>query len=166
MFQPLLNPYQMLELGIFDGNYFNGDYSDFIREPVVATSNLFMEGASQPKEVWLEKGWITKEDPMGWFQWYVRYYHGRRISELDTWQIKRWNSFTARHGAQVRKNGNGDLSKRLKQRQALLHWGADPIPDVEMSREEKINFLMTKKQLTIPLHPDRMESSNLVEYSL
>jgi len=148
MFKPLLTPYQMLELGVFDGDYFSGDFSDFDFSPTVSTSNLFMEGASQPKEVWLEKGWITEEDPYGWFQWYTRYYHGRRIPELDNWQIGRYNSFTARHGAQVRKNGNGDLSKRMKQRQALLHWGADPIPDLDMLPEEKINFLFVKKQLT------------------
>jgi len=158
VFEPLLNPYQMLELGVFDGDYFKGDYSDFDKDVIVAPQNLFMEGASQPKEMWIEKGWITKEDPMGWLQWYVRYYHGRRIPELDTWQIKRWRSFTARHGAQVCKNGNGDLCKRLKQRQALLHWGADPIPDINTSREEKISYLFTKKQLTNAIEPDRMVS--------
>lgn len=144
MFEPLLTPYQMLEVGIFDGDYFHGDYSDFETEVVVTPRNRFMEGASQPMSVWLEKGWITPEDPLGWVQWYTRYYHGRRIPELDALQIKRWRSFTARHGAQVRKNGNGDLSKRRKQRQALLHWAADPIPDIDMSREEKIQFLLQK----------------------
>lgn len=139
MFKPLLTPYQMLEFGIFDGDYFGGDYSDFANEVVVSPFNFFMEGASRSKEVWLEKGWITKDDPLGWFQWYVRYYHGRRIPALDKWQIGRYNSFTARHGAQVRKNGNGDLSKRRKQRQALLHWGADPIPDINVVN--KISFL-------------------------
>jgi hypothetical protein len=76
---------------------------------------------------------------MGWFQWYLRYYQGRRIAEYDDWQIKRWRSFVARHGAQVKKNGNGDLSKRRKQRQALLHWAADPIPDIEV--ENKLEYL-------------------------
>ena len=134
----------MLSLGIFDGNYFHGDYSDFEGEVTVASTNLFMEGASQAKEVWIENGWITKEDPCGWFQWYTRYYNGRRIPELDNWQMKRWRSFTARHSAQVCKNGKGDLTKRLKQRQALLHWAADPIPDIDISREEKISFLLKK----------------------
>jgi hypothetical protein len=138
-FKPLLSPYQMLELGVFDGTYFKGDHSDFINEVKVKSTNLFKEKASQPMSVWLEKGWITEEDPLGWFQWYTRYYHGRRIPKLDDWQIKRWRSFTARHSAQVKKNGNGDLTKRLKQRQALLHWGSDPIPDVDI--ENKFNFL-------------------------
>jgi hypothetical protein len=39
----------------------------------------------------------------------------------------------------VKKNGNGDLSKRRKQRQALLHWAADPIPDIEV--ENKLEYL-------------------------
>lgn len=147
MFKPLLSPYQMLELGVFDGDYFGGDYSDFEREVTVAPTNLFMEGASQPKEVWVEKGWITEEDPYGWFQWYTRYYHGRRIPDLDAWQIGRWKSFVARHSAQVKKNGGGDLSKRRKQRQALLHWGADPIPDIELDYDKYILL----KQLTFSL---------------
>ena len=144
MFNPLLNPYQMLAIGIFDGDYFHGDYSDFTEDPVVAPTNLFMEGASQPMSVWIENGWITPEDPLGWVQWYTRYYHGRRIPELDAHQQKRWRSFVARHSAQVKKHGNGDLTKRRKQRQALLHWGADPIPDVQMSDKKKISFLLQK----------------------
>ena len=141
MFEPLLNPYQMVALGIFDGDYFHGDYSDFDSPVNVASSNLFKENASQPMSVWLENGWITEEDPLGWVQWYTRYFNGRRIPELDNHQQKRWRSFVARHSAQVKKNGAGDLTKRLKQRQALLHWGADPIPDIDISNDEKISFL-------------------------
>ena len=139
-FTPLFTPYEMLELGIFDGKYYLPTNKDFDRTPVITQTNLFMEGASQPLSVWKQNGWITPEDPMGWFQWYLRYYQGRRIDHLDTHQIKRWKSFVARHGAQVRKNGNGDLSKRRKQRQSLLHWAADPIPDVEC--ENKFEFIM------------------------
>ncbi len=138
-FNPAFTPYQMLKLGIFDGSYYKDTNPDFDRKPTITKTNLFMEGASQPLSVWKEAGWITKEDPMGWFQWYLRYYQGRRLPELDTWQIKRWKSFGARHGAQVKKNGNGDLTKRRKQRQALLHWGFDPIPDIEV--ENKFDFL-------------------------
>lgn len=141
MFDPTFTPYQALELGIFDGKYYLPTNKDFKQTPVISESNLFAPNASQPLSVWREKGWITPEDPMGWFQWHVRYYHGRRIEALDEFQIKRWKSFVARHSAQVRKNGNGDLSKRRKQRQALLHWCADPIPDIEMTRKEKIIYL-------------------------
>ena len=141
-FKPLFTPYEMLELGIFDGKYYLPTNKDFDRTPIIKQTNLFMEGASQPHEVWQEKGWITPEDPMGWFQWYLRYYQGRRIHDLDMHQMKRWKSFVARHSAQVFKNGNGDLSKRRKQRQALLHWAADPIPDIHI--ENKFYFLMNK----------------------
>lgn len=147
-FNPMFTPHEMMELGIFDGKYYGENTEvtnrDFKTHPKITKTNLFMEGASQPLEVWQEAGWIKEHDPMGWFQWYVRYHHGRRIDEYDEWQMKRWKSFVARHSAQVRKNGNGDLSKRRKQRQALLHWGADPIPDVDMTREEKYHFLLKK----------------------
>ena len=133
----------MLELGVFDGTYFKNDYIDFKEDVFVSQKNLFFEEASQPMSVWLEKGWITEEDPLGWFQWYTRYYYGRRIPKLDDWQIKRWRSFTARHSAQVKKNAGGDISKRIKQRQALLHWGADPIPDIDI--ENKFEFLKKSK---------------------
>lgn len=139
----------MLELGIFDGAYYGEGTEvtkkDFKVHPIITKKNLFASGASSPLKEWQERGWIKEYDPMGWFQWYVRYYHGRRIEGYDEWQIGRWKSFIARHSAQVVKNGKGDLTKRLKQRQALLHWGADPIPDIDMTREEKYEFLMGKR---------------------
>lgn len=145
-FSPLLNPYEAMELGIFDGSYYGEGTAvttrDFANPPVITKTNLFAPNASSPLNEWQERGWIKEHDPMGWFQWYVRYYHGRRIEDYDDWQMGRWKSFVARHSAQVRKNGNGDLSKRLKQRQALLHWCADPIPDVDLPAEEKIKLLV------------------------
>jgi hypothetical protein len=135
-FNPLFTPYEMLELGVFDGSYFS-EYSDFATKPVVKSENLFAKNVSSPKETWIKNGWITPEDPLGWFQWYVRYWHGRRIESIDEFQIKRWCSFVARHGAQVKKNGAGDLSKRRRQRQCLLHWAADPIPDVDVIDKKK-----------------------------
>ena len=38
---------------------------------------------------WGNKGWINKIDPYGWFQWYFRYWSGRR-SKDDERQINRW----------------------------------------------------------------------------
>lgn len=137
-FNPVFTPYEMLELGVFDGSYFS-EYSDFKNAPVVRKKNLFAPNVSSSKDVWIQNGWITKEDPLGWFQWYVRFWHGRRNEEIDRFQIGRWCSFVARHSAQVRKNGNGDLSKRRRQRQCLLHWAADPIPDIEI--ENKKSYL-------------------------
>lgn len=148
-FNPLLSPYQALDLGIFDGAYYGEGTEvtnkDFSLSPVITKTNLFAPNASQPLSVWQENGWIKEHDPMGWFQWYVRFWHGRRIDEYDVWQMKRWKSFVARHSAQVRKNGGGDLTKRRKQRQALLHWCADPIPDIDIPIEEKIEFLLKEK---------------------
>lgn len=146
-FAPFLTPYEMLELGVFDGTYFKGDYKDFVEPVQVSETNLFLEKASQPMAVWEANGWITPEDPLGWFQWYTRYFHGRRLDELDTWQIKRHRSFVARTSAQVKKNGRGDLNVRRKQRQALLHWGADPIPDFELTDENKKEFLCRRIKL-------------------
>lgn len=147
-FAPLLNPYEAMELGIFDGSYYGEGTEvtirDFATPPTITKTNLFAPNASQPLSVWQEQGWIKEPDPMGWFQWFVRYHHGRRMDGYDDWQKKRWRSFVARHSAQVRKNGNGDLTKRLKQRQALLHWCADPIPDVDLPLSEKISFLFEK----------------------
>ena len=140
-FNPMFTPYEMLELGIFDGSYYRADNPDFDSRPVITETNLFAPNCSQPRSKWEENGWIKPQDPMGWFQWYLRYFQGRRLPEYDEWQMKRWKSFVARHGAQVKNNGNGDLSKRRRQRQSLLHWAADPVPDVVMTREEKIVYL-------------------------
>jgi hypothetical protein len=137
-FKPLLTPYEMLELGVFDGSYYE-EYSDFKDAPVVRKKNLFASDVSSSKDTWIRNGWITPEDPLGWFQWYVRFWHGRRVESVDKFQIGRWCSFVARHGAQVKKNGNGDSKKRVRQRQCLIHWAADPIPDIEI--EDKVSYL-------------------------
>jgi hypothetical protein len=140
IFNPVFTPYEALELGIFDGKYYLDTNPDFKHKPIIQQKNIFCDNASQSLDIWKQKGWITPEDPMGWFQWYTRWYHGRRIEKLDNHQIKRWRSFVARHGALVKKYGNGDLKKRAKTRQALLHWCGDPIPDIQV--ENKFDFLL------------------------
>ena len=133
-FQPELSPKSMLELGIFGGKYMtdcrkefpadwfsNAKLSSDARNPDL---NWFGVNASQSLADWQKKGWIDSEDPRGWFQWYCRYYLGRRGSHDDK-QIKRWRAMS-RHIAQVRKNCEKcDFSCRPKQRQALLHWAYD-----------------------------------------
>jgi hypothetical protein len=132
-FTPDLTPQQMLELGIFGGYYFEGEHDEFPKswfENVKQTDvydkslNYFGVKASQPREEWLRKGWIHEQDPRGWFQWYCRYYIGRR-SEDDARQIKRWRAMR-RHVGQVRAAcQSGDELCRPVQRQALLHWAYD-----------------------------------------
>jgi len=144
LFQPQLTPRQMLELGVFGGAYFddadgaaNGVPADlpaawFTAAKVSdhgfdAALNCFSVAAGQSRQVWLDKGWITPDDPLGWFQWYCRYALGRRIAGVDAFQIKRWRAFGARHLPQVTKNCQpGDVFCRRRQRQALLQWAYDP----------------------------------------
>ena len=138
-FNPIFTVEQMLELGVFDGNYFEpGKFRH------VSNKNLFAPAVSLDKQKWIDNGWITPDDPLGWVEWYYNWSQGRRVEELDKWQMNRWKSFSARHGAQVKKNGNGDLSKRVRQRQCLLHWAADPIPDIVL--ENKFDYLLEIKR--------------------
>ena len=133
-FRPQLSPKQMLELGVFGGKYMSDCTSEFpvdwfekarlcseIHDPAL---NFFGVNASQTLAEWRRKGWIYKEDPRGWFQWYCRYFMGRRCPD-DERQIKRWKSMS-RHIGQIKKNCLPlDLDCRPRQRQALLHWAYD-----------------------------------------
>ena len=138
-FQPQLTPREMLEMGVFGGRYMTDCTAEFPKSWFTAAKlykgddprgdrklNFFGVHASQPLSVWRKKGWIHAQDPRGWFQWYCRYYRGRRTDDDDR-QIKRWKAI-ARHVAQVKNNCRfGDLDCRRKQRQALLHWAYDSI---------------------------------------
>lgn len=133
-FKPELTPKQMLELGVFGGKYMTDCQNEFPKDWFEHAKlcherhdpelNYFKINASKPLSYWIQKGWIYWEDPRGWFQWYCRYYLGRRTQD-DERQIKRWKAIR-RHIAQVQKNCDpGDLTCRPKQRQALLHWAYD-----------------------------------------
>lgn len=133
-FNPDLTPKQMLELGVFGGKYMTDCKKEFPRnwfenaklsprkkDPKL---NYFGVDASDSLKVWQKKGWIMEQDPRGWFQWYCRYFMGRRIID-DERQMKRWKQMV-RHIVQIKKNCKpGDLDCRKKQRQALLHWAYD-----------------------------------------
>jgi hypothetical protein len=134
-FRPMLTPKEMLELGIFGGNYFAEIPKEFpqtwwkharLSDDGKAHKELNYFGvlASQSRSVWEEKGWMHPDDPHGWFEWYCRYYMGRRHVD-DERQIKRWNAIR-RHVAQITNNCSpGDSICRPRQRQALLHWAYD-----------------------------------------
>jgi hypothetical protein len=133
-FVPELTPRQMLQLGVFGGKYMTdcrGEFpaSWFTHAKLCATRhdprlNYFGVNASLPLSVWRRKGWIRAQDPRGWFQWYCRYYQGRRSAD-DERQIRRWRAI-ARHISAIRKNcEQGDLECRRRQRQAALHWAYD-----------------------------------------
>jgi hypothetical protein len=134
-FKPELTPKEMLELGIFGGKYMTDcgkEYpASWLRKAKLCSErhdpklNYFGVNASQPLSVWRKKGWIYPEDPRGWFQWYCRYYMGRRMPAEDEWQISRWKAIK-RHIAQIKKNcRKGDRECRPRQRQAVLHWAYD-----------------------------------------
>ena len=135
IFKPQLSPKKMLELGIFGGAYFGQNIKEYpkswfekakISKNFDVNLNRFKIAAGLSREHWIEKGWIFKEDPLGWFQWYCRFSLGRRIAHIDEIQIKRWKNFT-RHVEAIEKNcDSGDLTCRRRQRQAILQWAYDP----------------------------------------
>ena len=133
-FQPQLTPKEMLQLGVFGGKYMTDCRDEFPsawfararlsperRNPRL---NYFGVNASQSLATWRRSGWIHPQDPRGWFQWYCRYYMGRRSAD-DRRQIRRWRAI-ARHVAAIRHNCEpGDVECRRRQRQAVLHWAYD-----------------------------------------
>ena len=135
LFQPQLSPKKMLQLGVFGGSYFGLKIEEYpktwfknvkITKYFDVNLNCFKVKSGLSRKNWLEKGWIFKEDPLGWFQWYCRFSMGRRIPKIDEIQIKRWKNFT-RHVVAIKKNCDpNDLGCRKRQRQAILQWAYDP----------------------------------------
>jgi hypothetical protein len=134
-FKPQLTPSEMLHMGVFGGKYLRDCTKEFpaswFKGAKLAKGdhadkelNYFGVWASKPLSYWKQKGWLHQDDPRGWFQWYCRYYMGRRMDD-DARQIKRWKAFT-RHIGQIKANCDpGDIFCRRGQRQALLHWAYD-----------------------------------------
>ena len=150
-FTPNLSPKEIIRLGSFGGIYFYdeggridinykefpSDWFDGLEESFYLSKkynrkiNFFKIKSGLSQEEWEEKGWINKQDPRGWFQWYCRYYMGRRTDD-DERQIKRWNNFCGEKGrwrnyiySKINKRGTSteDISFSLAVRQSLLHWG-------------------------------------------
>ena len=135
IFKPELSPKKMLELGVFGGSYFGLNIKEYPKSWFVNAKisknfdvdlNRFKVKSGLSRQHWMEKGWIFKEDPLGWFQWYCRFSKDRLIPHIDEIQIKRWKNFT-RHVIAIKKNCEPvDLSCRRRQRQAILQWAYDP----------------------------------------
>jgi hypothetical protein len=134
-FTPDLTPPELLRLGVFCGKYMTdtrGEFpADWFEGAKLAAGrrdcalNFFGVDASQKLSVWRANGWLHEDDPRGWFQWYCRYFMGRRLADEDRRQIGRWKAIR-RHVGQIRRNCDcGDLTCRPRQRQALLHWAYD-----------------------------------------
>ncbi len=134
-FRPAYSPQEMLAMGVFEGKYLNDCRAEFPEDWFAKAKfsntpdeglNYFHIKSRQPLSVWQEKGWIIGSDPRGWFQWYCRYYLGRREDAVDELQINRWRNFS-RHAGQIKANCKPhDLTCRPRQRQALLQWSYDP----------------------------------------
>jgi len=135
-FEPYFSPKEMLKMGVFEGKYLNSCREEYpknwfthaalsdIPDPKI---NYFSIKSRQPLRIWRQKGWIMDLDPRGWFEWYCRYYRGRRHDEMDQIQVKRWRAFR-RHAGQIRANCDpGDIWCRPRQRQALLQWAYNPL---------------------------------------
>ena len=113
--------------------------------PDAARCNCFGVRSRQPLSVWKENGWAPSRTPpaadhyggalshgdanpdeRGWFQWYCRYWMGRRLPAVDRIQIARWRSFR-RHAGSVRAGcRSGDIRCYPRERQALLQWAYNP----------------------------------------
>ena len=135
LFKPQLTPKKMLEFGVFGGSYLGLKIKEYpeswfknakISKNFNVDLNRFKVKSGLSRKEWMEKGWIFKEDPLGWFQWYCRYSMGRRIAYIDRIQIKRWKNFR-RHVIAIKKNcESADIDCRRRQRQAILQWAYNP----------------------------------------
>ena len=136
LFKPQLTPKKMLELGVFGGAYFSdSSIKEFpkswfakakMSKAFDVNLNHFKIESGLSRKEWIDKGWIFKEDPLGWFQWYCRFCNGRKIPHIDEIQIKRWKNFR-RHVLAIKKNcEKNDLGCRRRQRQAILQWAYNP----------------------------------------
>ena len=138
-----LTPTEVIKKGSFGGTYFRDTYSNvnhkwyknswkefdqlknidkkyYARDFNDVNLNTSGVKCGTSLRFWENKGWIRQIDPYGWFQWYFRYYLGRR-PEDDQRQIKRWKGIVNRFkGILVRMIKNGKDSPKI--RQILLHW--------------------------------------------
>lgn len=172
-FRPVLTPSECIRKGIFGGCYFHksgGKPGIFGREVAVSheefpaawfegvprslyasrkyhvPTNCYGKKSGFGQREWESKGWIHAQDPRGWFQWYCRFFCGRRTFD-DARQIQRWQACASTRGrwrnqlcgAIARGSGTYDdaaISPVI--RQTLLHWAYElSEDDYEAWRREK-----------------------------
>jgi len=157
-FKPSLTPKEVLQLGSFGGTYFRPIYSSVTKQKYkdeawkelpaswleglnirtqVASSvydnskNKYKVKCGASLEEWENSGWMHKQDPYGWFQWYCRFYQGRR-TEDDVRQVGRWSKCCGPKGrwknnliSKCAKAGCGfdNFGVSPVVRQTLQHWG-------------------------------------------
>lgn len=117
-FMPNKSPEELIREGSFGGSYWRPLYSKFLHTtiendwhelPESWTQGLKVEAyltspvydvevnkykvkSGQSIEDWEAAGWIRHEyDVRGWFQWYCRFFQGRRCEDDDR-QVQRWEN--------------------------------------------------------------------------
>ncbi|KAL7541952.1 hypothetical protein ACHAXR_011671 [Thalassiosira sp. AJA248-18] len=166
-FHPNRSPEEVLRAGSFGGTYFrpitsavtNIKYNSAsvlkdtvqpswisnLDKPSMLTSSTYHNSINKFKVkcggslgMWESSGWISNSDPYGWFQWYCRFYSGRRCSD-DKRQISRWCKSAGLKGRFKSQICNkiiaagttaGDEKISPVIRQTLLHWGLEVTEDV------------------------------------
>ena len=145
-FTPSYSPIEMVEAGVFGGNYFGN--VEVKKNWLEYVPQEFADGCNTDKLInpqynkrlnkygvtcgmnyrdWVNLGWIKDQDPYGWFNRYINFYYGRRSLDDDR-QISRWRSFVGRHAGMLKsmclkkKVSISDESISPKTRQGLLHW--------------------------------------------
>ena len=99
-----------------DKRYYRSDFYD-------VSLNKYGVKCGTSLRFWESTGWINKQDLYGWFQWYFRYWLGRR-SKDDQRQIDRWKRTVSRFkGVLIKMIKNGKDSPKFKQ--TIVHWGYD-----------------------------------------
>ena len=135
-FQPFYTPKQMLEMGVFEGKYLNSCRDEYpadwfenarLSDVPDPKMNYFGVKSRKPSAWWAERNLFHIQDPRGWFEWYCRFWMGRRTAD-DARQIQR-QRMMVRHHAQIMLHGRGDMTHRKKQRQTLLQWSWNVAPD-------------------------------------
>jgi len=157
-FKPNLSPKEVMQLGSFGGTYFRPIKSGVTNEKYGSevwkeypsdwfeglnigrqvaspnynnTVNKYQVKCGASLEEWESSGWMKAQDPYGWFQWYCRFYLGRRTDD-DARQVSRWlkccgpkgrwkNNLIGKCVRQGKAFDNKAVSPVV--RQTLQHWG-------------------------------------------